>query len=334
MAKNQKEGTKKKKFTLYKLFNPEGNGKGVSKADTSPRTFKNFFKIFWRNIGALFSVNIMCVLGNFPVLIFMFGLSGNLNHVSTTASSLLFSPLYGIICNSGITPASAALFGVHGVQTSLTITSTASYILMGLGALVIFTFGIVNVGTTYILRNIVKGEPLFLWQDFTYAIKRNWKQGLILGIIDSLMLVLLLYDIFFFFVNARTSFTLALLIVMLFMTLIYLFMRFYMYIIMVTFDLKLTKIIKNSFIFALLGLKRNFVAFIGIALSVILTYYLFAVFMPLGIMIPFVILFSGCSFMAAYAAYPKIKEIMIDPYYNDQDEDTENIKPIFTDDVE
>ena len=31
-------------------------------------------------------------------------------------------------------------------------------------------------------------------------------------------------------------------------------------------------------------------------------------------MMPFMITFSACAFISAYVAYPKIKEIMIDPY--------------------
>ncbi len=332
MERIKNKDTKKKKFSLYKLFNPDGNGKGVKKDDKLPRTFKNFFKIFWMNIGHLFTVNIMCVIGNFPILVFMFGFSGILNTTSSTAASHMFPALYGAMTNSSANPATAALFGVHGVQTTLNVYSLPSKIFMWFGILVIFTFGLVNVGTTYILRNIVKGEPIFIWQDFVYAIKRNFKQGLILGIFDSLFIALFLYDLLFFFTNIHNSFTAVLFVIMLFFALIYFFMRFYMYIIMITFDLSLRKIIKNSFIFALLGLKRNLVAGAGILLAAFLTYYIFCLFIPIGIMIPFVILFSGCAFMAAYAAYPKIKEIMIDPYVDEDaasgDEDSD---PIFAD---
>ena len=78
----------------------------------------------------------------------------------------------------------AALYGIFGVQAEVGYPTTWTYIMYGLSALVLFTFGFVNVGTTYIIRNMIKGEPIFMWDDFWYAIKRNWKQGLIMGIID------------------------------------------------------------------------------------------------------------------------------------------------------
>jgi hypothetical protein len=51
-------------------------------------------------------------------------------------------------------------------------------------------------------------------------------------------------------------------------------------------------------------------------------------------MVPFIILFSTGALMGAYAAYPKIKEIMIDPYYagtDSQKNNDDDTKPVFRD---
>ena len=47
----------------------------------------------------------------------------------------------------------------------------------------------------------------------------------------------------------------------------------------------------------------------------IITYELLTFILPLGVAIPLFFLFGIGGFMGVYAAYPKIKEIMIDPYY-------------------
>lgn len=63
---------KKKKHLLYSLFNPAYDGKGVPKTNfdpDAPRNLSLFFKMFWRNISNLFTLNMYMVLGNFPVLI-------------------------------------------------------------------------------------------------------------------------------------------------------------------------------------------------------------------------------------------------------------------------
>ena len=167
------------------------------------------------------------------------------------------------------------------------------------------------------MRNIVRGEP-HTWKDFTYAIKRNWKQALVLGIIDVLSFLLLSFDIIFFLANTGTIVTNLLFSAIVVVYLYYVMMRFYVYILIVTFDLKLIKVLKNALIFALVNIKRNLAAVVGIVCMVLFNYYLMLLFFPVGIMFPFVILFSGTAFMGTYAAWPKIKELMIDPLEHDK----------------
>lgn len=341
MAKSKNTGKKntqkKKKFTLFNLFHPDRDGKGVPKSSFDPNAPRNlplFFKMFWRNISPLFTLNMLLVLGNFPVLIFMLGLSGNFNRMIPTAGALQYGAFYGLFKNMPLSPVSGALLGVYGIPTIKQVLTPVTYTLFALGALVLVTFGPVRAGVTYVMRNIVRGEPLFLWKDFTYAIKRNWKQALVLGIIDVLSFLLLSFDIIFFLANTGTIVTNLLFSAIVVVYLYYVMMRFYVYILIVTFDLKLIKVLKNALIFALVNIKRNLAAVVGIVCMVLFNYYLMLLFFPVGIMFPFVILFSGTAFMGTYAAWPKIKELMIEPLEQDkpaEPDDTE--EPIFSDDV-
>ena len=85
---------------------------------------------------------------------------------------------------------------------------------------------------------------------------------------------------------------------------------------MVTFKLSVTKILKNSMIFALIGMKRNIIAFLGIAVILVLEvmFLMVTALQPVAVAAPLAILFSTFAYMKVYAAYFKIKEIMIDPY--------------------
>ena len=94
-------------------------------------------------------------------------------------------------------------------------------------------------------------------------------------------------------------------------------MRFYIYTLMITFDLTVFQILKNSLIFALIGFKRNFMALLGIVCTLIVNMGIMVLYLPLGIILPFIITISLCAFMGCYASWPKIKEIMIDPYYDE-----------------
>lgn len=317
-----------------KLFNYSLDGKGVKKEPEGPKNLKNFFKYFGSKFSRLVTVNIYYILGNFPLLFAMLAISGNLDRSSYAPAYKLFAPIYGIMKHSQ-SPATSVLYGMFGTQAEIGFQTIFTKISWGLSLLVLLTFGLVNVGTTYIIRNMIKGEPIFMWEDFWYAIKRNWKQGLIMGVIDLVASVLIVYDITFFYFNityntVSSSVMNFMFYASLFMAVIWFWMRFYIYILMITFDLSIFKILKNSLIFSIIGFKRNIMATLGIVLMVVLTYAVMLLALPIGIIIPFVLLFADCSFMACYAAFPKIKEIMIDPYYEDTEPEVTE-EPIFHD---
>ena len=94
---------------------------------------------------------------------------------------------------------------------------------------------------------------------------------------------------------------------------------------MVTFKLSIFKMLKNSLIFALLGFKRNILAFLGIILGIFLELLLLlgtgGILVPFAVAAPLTVLFSLFAYMKVYAAYPKIKEFMIDPYLDEHPEE-------------
>ena len=109
---------------------------------------------------------------------------------------------------------------------------------------------------------------------------------------------------------------------------VYFFMRFYMYVQMVTFKLTVFKMIKNSFILALIGFKRNIMALLGcIAVVILEIMFLFGmggILVSIAVAAPLAIMFSTFAFMKVYASYFKIKEIMIDPYMAEHPELNQN----------
>ena len=271
-------------------------------------------------------------------------MTGNLNINTTAPASSLFAPIYGAFTAGDVkNPVSAALMGVHGVQAQVSMMTPMTKVFFGLTLLAIFTFGIVNACIAYVMRNIVKGDSTTLISDIKYCVKRNWKQALLLGIVDVIMIAIIAYDVLFFFLSGSGGAASFLFGAMLIVAMLYVMMRSYMYILLVTFDLPIRKILKNSFIFALLGFKRNIVAFLGGALVWVLDYMIMTVMFPVGLVLPVIFLISLTTFMGIYAAYPKIKEVMIDPYYvsddvgakerteDGDDEEEELPEPIFKD---
>lgn len=305
----------KKRFLL---FDTQREGKGVSKSDVIKEpNLKKFFLIYKENFSnRLLFVNLLMILGNFPLIFLFLSLIGVGQKEFFAPGGNLYSVLQGIFLSQGTeTPADLALFGINGIFTQQHANTAVNYVFYGISALTLFTWGPVSVGTTYILRNLASSRPIFFWSDFFDTIRKNWKQGLFYGMIDLLILVILPFNMvtilqsnggdvasFFFWTT-----------VVLFLA--YFVMRWYVYLQIVTFDMPIFRIISNAMKFILIGIKRNLMALLGavlllgLTLLFLLSFNGVTVVLTLGIVL--FCLFSGIAFMGIYAAWHKIDEIMV-----------------------
>ena len=333
-----KESQNKKRL---QLFNIAKDGKGVSKNnDLQKGSMKHFFASYKTNFGKLVSTNIIMVLCNFPVLFLIATLSGVTKVDAFVPMQDLFQSISGVFANTAPNPSNSIIYALTGLQNQILVPTTLTYVFYGIAALTLLSFGIVNVGTAYILRNLAKGEPVFVWSDFVYAVKRNWKQALPFGIIDIAINFILCYNLYTLLFGASGFMQGFIFWANVAIFIIYFFMRYYIYVQMVTFKLSVFKIIKNSLIFSILGLKRNFVALFGIIIFIFLeALSLFGaggILLPFAIAIPLCVLLSNTAYMKVYASYYKIKDVMIDPYLKDHPEEaesTDNDEVIMSDDV-
>lgn len=317
---------KKKTTKRLRLVDFNRDGKGISKkeADLKPG-FKRFFISYKNNFGKLVSTNIIFVLGNFPLFFLIAALAGVTKVDAFLPFSDLFQNIGGLFQADGeMTAYKLSLFALEGLQDQTLVPTAWTYVFYGISALSLFTFGPINASTAYIIRNMVSGEPVFVWSDFRYALKRNLKQSIPYGMIDIGICAILIWNIYNNVVSG--SFLTSLffwtnVIIFIF----YFFMRYYMYVQMVTFKLTVFKMLKNSLIFSLLGFKRNILALLGIILCLVLEVMfllgLGGVLVPLAIAAPLAIMFSTLAYMKVYASYFKIKEVMIDPYYEEHPEE-------------
>lgn len=319
---------------IFKTRDYNKSGKGVKKSAVKEDfSFINFFKIYIRKFWKFCSVNLLYFLFNFPIFVFLLGLSGNFDITCKTPAGPMFQQLNSVFLHTGNTPAMTALLGFekYGRIMETSYPGTVSYSLMWVGVLVVFTFGIANSGMAYIFRNFAREEHAYVWSDYITTIKRNLPQSILLGFLDIVFGALITYDIIFFRYNTGINFATDVMFwIALLLGLVYFIMRFYMYMILVTFKLSTFKIIKNSFIFTFLCIKRNIVGVIGIIAVIALNYLILSFFTPLGAILPFLFTVSLLGFIGAYTAYPGIKQYMIEPYYTKPDVDADEDR-IFTD---
>lgn len=308
--KNTENTTKKKKFNIFDWYFKGGkdNDKFDINALEKP-SIVNFFKVLWKKLGKLFSANILFIFANFPIFFFLLALSGFFSENVTSPVYHSWGPLYGAMGFENT--ASTSIFsGILGFHTETVMLNTATKVLFGLTLLLFFTMGFAKVGTTYLYRNLMSGEPTFPFSDFFYVIKRNIKQSLILGFIDMFFIGSFAFSIYVLWGSTSTMDS-VMFVFSIAMFIVYSFARPYAYIMVFTFDLKLGKIIKNALYFIILGIKRNICALIGVVLVVLINVGIYFIFQPLGIILPFIITIAICDFIGVYAAYPVILKYML-----------------------
>lgn len=313
-GQNNSPQNKQKRSIFFRSFWKDG--KGVEKDDVikiDDYNSKNFFRLFFRRIRYIIRINWIYVFGNFPIFALFLIISGNFHRAAIAPTSQFFPIIYGMKTISGADAVLSPMLGVHGIMGTATLFSWVDWVLLGVSALLLVTFGLVNTGCAYLMKSLVRGEHLLMWLDFKSAVKQNFKQGLLLGIIDAIILGLSAYAVSFYLANYNTYFIMFFASIALLA--IYMFMRFYMYTLLVTFELSIFKILKNSFLFAMISPGKNFLALIIIVALAGLTFTLSMLFMPIGIILVLLILVSTCAYVYTYLTYPKIKKVMIDPYY-------------------
>ena len=299
----------------FKLFDPMRDGKGVEKGEDTTPNLKRFFKLWGRKFWKLISLNLLMVVQIIPLLIIVW------LYFAGPKISTLYSPLYAPLLGAQTaapTTVGATLFNsAAGLMHQTPIfNSWAHWVMAAMVIILLVTYGWQRTASTYILRNLVRGDGVFMISDYFYAIRRNLKQGFIMGLIDCAALFALGFDLFYFW-NAPTTGANNVMYLLIFaLVFIYGIMRFYTYLMMVTFNMKLSKIFKNALIFTVMGFKRNILALLGMGLLtgifVVLILFLGSTIQALYI-VPFLCLMGFCGFMYTFAAYPVIEKYMIAP---------------------
>lgn len=339
-----KKNIKKKRFNIFDM---NRNGKGVEKDEImGPPNFKNFFKNFGRKFYKLLSLNLL-MWGRFPLYALIIGmvsyllynLGGVFEIISATISSLLgvplqvsLDPLYGTALGSMIasgkihdnifmpsSPSATILYTIYGGAIEMPTFSPLFFgVIIGLAIFVFLTWGWQNIGSTYITRGMFRGDPVFIFSDYFHGIKKNFRQGFFLGLIDAFIILLLTFDLCWLFISSTSILSEILLFITSGMIILYFIMRKYIYLLAITFDIKISKIMKNALIFTVLGIKRNLVGTLGsivlLAVNIAIGILCLNINFIIPLLLPLVYFIASDAYISTYAVYPVIEKYMITPY--------------------
>ncbi len=249
-------------------------GKGISKEEAAKR---NFFDMVGRHVFDFIKLNLLFFACTFVLFAAAFLLA---------YPYFYNSELFGQFLNALLT------------QPNMVIPPLPFVPFMFMGPFI--------AGLTFVLRNWARQEHAFLVSDFFEHTKKNWKQGLVLSIINTVFLYAILNAALFY---VKTGISLMTVLILFIVTMALWFItNFYTYTIMVTFKMSVIQIIKNSFLLVLAKLPQNLFFFVIImAVHILLLYYLF----PLWFLLMAVILIALTGFTMNYYSWHVIEKYMM-----------------------
>lgn len=193
----------------------------------------------------------------------------------------------------------------------------ADYINVSILALSLFLTGPATAGFVYVIRNMQRREHAWIFSDFWTQFKKNYKQGLAMSVLDAVC-YFLLYVAYAFYgyimpvsMPGSDFMSVAGVAFVIILTVVYTWSHYYIYTMMVTFELKFSVLFKNSMIFAIAKLPLN----ILITLIVGGIVYLYLLLMAYSIA-AFSIVFAliGISLLwliIVFGTYPTIDKLML-----------------------
>lgn len=189
----------------------------------------------------------------------------------------------------------------------------------------IVTIGPATAGLIKVARNYSQERSCFMFHDFWKAFKSNFKQSFVIGLVDIFLVYWTIVMISFYYsFSLQYEIGKVLLVVAISLMLIIFLMHFYIYLLIVSTNLKMKQILKNAFLLTSVGLKATLISFFTIVGVLAFMLLMILTASNAGIMIDLVVIagivFSFLAFVICYNCYPIIRKYVIQPYYDKRGE--------------
>lgn len=264
--------------------NYERSGSGIAKNASKKKAFFRFFDIFLQKFWKLIELNLLYFLFCLPLL----------------GAVLLY---FTVPSNAGLILAAVCLL----LFAVLIGPATAAHM--------------------KILKNFVVEKPTFLVHDFFRTFRSEFGHAAAVGILDCI-LVCCIASAFYVYPQlieqTGSKVYYVFFAITLSVGLVVLLMNFYIFLMMVSTNLSLKNVFKNSLALSVVALKRNVVTLLILA-AVIAVYVI--VFLKVDLKYSLILLFlmpvmpaSWLGLLVAFQCYPVIQKYIINPYYEQRGE--------------
>ena len=268
-------------------------GPGVDKNAPKKKGLFLYLELFFRKFWKLIQANMLYFLSSIPMLIVLY-----------FAAPFLVVPMGNGLSGAG--------FDAETVQIYTTIF-TVYFCMMVLS---FFGSGPASAAFAYILRCFTREQHSWIFSDFKEKFKENFKQAIIVSLVDIFVLAISYTAISFYHSMAAGNaygmgtIWMFLQVFIIILLLVYTFMHFYIYQLMVTFESTLKQLYKNAIIFAIAFLPMN-VFLAGIML--VIGYFLFSLFQPaVSLLLGFLLWFGFVRFPIEFYAARTIQRKVLD----------------------
>lgn len=249
-------------------------GKGVEKSEYTPR-FSLFWEILFRKLWPMIKANFVYIIASFIAMFFIW-------------------------------------FGYATVaKGELATLKGAAFLAGGTIYLSVIGMGFIMPGLTFLTRYFARERHVWIFSDFFEQITGNFKKSFILFAVDTLLIYLATVAFAMYGELALTnSFMLIPLGFLAICLFIYFMMHFYMYPILVTFDLDLKSVLKDSLLLTLAHLPWNILIFLIIF---IIPFAIFIVNITIGLIVFGIIGIALMNFIINFMVDPIIDKHLYIP---------------------
>ena len=203
-------------------------------------------------------------------------------------------------------------------------------IVYSLMSLTLIPCGLGEAGMANVCRNLASDRHSFGLSDFFSTIKKNWKQALPAGLINLFITAALCFALYFYWINGGIFSIIAFGICFSCLT-VFTFMKYHVWLLIITFKLSIKKIYKNCFLFAFVNLKYNLLITVmsllitgGLVALIIFTR--FPILWVISILLMIAVMPGFMNLFIQFCIFPKVKTLMIDPYYAQHPEEDKNLR--------
>ncbi len=213
---------------FLKFLDVTREGKGVEKGKIQEMGFKNFLELYFRKLGQYWTLNIVTLIFSIPVLLLI----------------LLYRENFF---------ASEVLVAESRATYFYEIITTCYYAVIG--------FQITMPGLVYVITRFANEKHAWVFADYIKYIKKNIKQSLKLLAFDVGVMIFLFYMINVYnVIMPDTPVTFVSKSILYASCVVFYMMHFYIYQIMVFYNLKFKEVLKKSLFFTFAFLPSNVIA--------------------------------------------------------------------------